>query len=361
MNITVKLPLFLTIFASCNGLTKTNQTVSEIQDSTIEIGTVVDSLGEHLWCVFQDSKNNYWFGSDGEGVYRYDGKTIVNFTTEDGLSGNRIRQIQEDKHGNLYFSTLEGIHKFDGKKITSLTPIKSKEWKLEENDLWFSILGNTEAIGPYRYDGTHLYQLEFPKHFRETELNKQRINAPYSPYLVYRIYEDRKGAMWFGTGEFGVCRFDGKSVKWMYENDLTNTPRGGSFGIRSIYEDQEGFFWMCNTSQRFLFDEDKTAKSDRLEYTKTAGIGDATTFGGDDQIYYSHIVEDAQGTIWLTTWDQGVFAYDGKNITHYPVMDDSKKVQLISMYRDRQDNLWLGTPENGVFKYNGARFERFDP
>lgn len=356
----VKLSLFFILFASCNGLTRTTDSTF-VADETPKLGTVVDSLGDHLWCVFQDSKNTYWFGSDGEGVYRYDGKTIVNYTSEDGLSNDRIREIQEDKDGNLYFSTLAGIDKFDGKTITALTPIKSKDWKLGENDLWFSILGKPDDTGPYRYDGTHLYQLEFPKHYREAELNKQRMNAPYNPYLVYRIYEDRKGALWFGTAEFGACRFDGKSVKWMYEHDLTNTPRGGSFGIRSIYEDQQGSFWMCNTSQRFLFDEDKTAKSDRLEYTKTAGIGDATDFGGDKQIYYSHIVEDVNGTIWLTTWDQGVFAYDGKKIINYDVIDKMKDVQLISMYRDREDNLWLGTRENGVFTFDGERFVRFYP
>ena len=360
MNMIVKLSLFFILLASCNGLTRTTDSTF-VADETPEIGTVVDSLGDHLWYVFQDSKNNYWFSSDGEGVYRYDGKTIVNFTTKDGLSNDRTRQIQEDKDGNIYFCTLDGINKFDGKTISKLTPIKSKDWKLEPDDLWFTVLGKANDRGPYRFDGTHLYQLEFPEHFPPEDLKDKEISSFYSPEDVYYIYKDRKGAMWFGTAELGACRFDGKSLKWIYEHDLTYTPRGGSFGIRSIYEDQEGSFWMCNTSQRFLFDEDKTAKSDRLEYTKMAGIGDATDFGGDKQIYYSHIVEDAKGTIWLTTWDQGVFAYDGKNIKHYPVMDASKKVQLISMYRDREDNLWLGTPDNGVFMFDGERFVRFYP
>ena len=67
--------------------------------------------------VFQAKNNDYWFGSDDRGVYRYDGKTIVNFTTKDGLVGNRIRGIQEDKSGNIYFTTYEGISKFDGQVL----------------------------------------------------------------------------------------------------------------------------------------------------------------------------------------------------------------------------------------------------
>ena len=47
--------------------------------------------------------------------------------------------------------------------------------------------------------------------------------------------------MWFGTSVFGACRFDGKSIKWMYENNLTIGLNGGTFGIRSIFEDKKGF------------------------------------------------------------------------------------------------------------------------
>lgn len=56
----------------------------------------------------------------------------------------------------------------------------------------------------------------------------------------------------------------------------------------------------------------KTEISDRLQYQKINGIGDAEIFGGDDYIYYSYIVEGNTGDLWLTTWDKGVYRYDGK-------------------------------------------------
>ena len=61
----------------------------------------------------------------------------------------------------------------------------------------------------------------------------------------------------------------------------------------------------------------------------------------------------------MTTWDKGVYKYDGKTITNYAVKDGTKDVNLVSMYKDNQGNLWLGTPENGTFKFNGNTFERF--
>ncbi len=341
----------------------------------ISQGDTVAQLGDHLWYVYQDKSNNYWFGSNGEGVYRYDGKTIINFTTKHGLVNDSIRQIQEDKLRNIYFSTLKGICKFDarlpayqssrldgqGKQFTTLQPIKSKEWKLELNDLWFNILGKKEEHGPYRYDGENLFQLEFPKHYLHDEIYAKGINPFFSPYEVYCIYKDRKGAMWFGTSIFGACRFDGQSIKWMYEKDLTETPNGGSFGIRSIFEDLEGSFWFCNTWHRFIFNFAKTAKSDRLQYQKINGIGNKKLFDGDEYIYFQYIVEDKNGDIWLTTWDRGVFKYDGQNISKYSVKDGLKDVNVVSMYKDNQDDLWLGTPDNGTFKFNGTTFEKFKP
>jgi len=350
----------LTILTSCNGQAKNNVLNAEVLSGQISEGDTVNKLGDHLWYVFQDTKNNYWFSGNGEGVYRYDGKTIVNFTTKDGLANDTVRQIQEDKFGNIFISTFLGINKFDGNTFTTLQPIKSKEWKLEPDDLWFYILGKKNE-GAYRYDGKKLYDLEFPKHYLHDEIYPRVVNSFFSPYEVYSIYKDRKGAIWFGTSVFGACRFDGETVKWMYEDDLTYVPNGGTFGIRSIFEDKEGSFWFCNTWHKYIFDFEKTTKSDRLQYRKTEGIGNEKTFDGDKYVYYSHIIEDNKGNIWLTTWSQGVYKYDEKNITNYKVKDGPNDVNLISMYKDKQGNLWLGTPDNGIFKFNGNTFERFNP
>jgi hypothetical protein len=49
-------------------------------------GETVSDIGNSCWYVFQDKDNNFWFGTDGNGVCRYDGKTVTRFTTKDGLS-----------------------------------------------------------------------------------------------------------------------------------------------------------------------------------------------------------------------------------------------------------------------------------
>jgi len=118
--------LFLSVFTfltSCNG---------QSQKSTVKIGNTVSELSKSILLVYQATNGDYWFGSDVDGVYRYDGKTITHFSEKDGLSNNRIRSIQEDKQGNIYFATLGDISKFDGESFITLKAIK----KISSNDNW---------------------------------------------------------------------------------------------------------------------------------------------------------------------------------------------------------------------------------
>lgn len=102
---------------SCNGQATTQ---SEISTNSISIGDTVNELGKEITLVYQDKKDNYWFASKNDGVYKYDEKIIIHFTTKDGLTSNSIGEIKEDKSGNIYFTTDNGICKFNGKIFIAL-------------------------------------------------------------------------------------------------------------------------------------------------------------------------------------------------------------------------------------------------
>ncbi len=353
---------FPALLASCGGqpTSKTNSC-----GSAITPGDTVRELSKSIWVIFQASGGDYWFGSDTEGIYRFDGKTLLHYSTKHGLSSNRIRDIQEDKQGNIYCSTLGGINKFDGYTFTALSPIKSDSatanWKLQAGDLWFSVPGKNGEKGPYRYDGTNLYQLEFPKHYLEDDYYKRFPGTTLSPYEVYCIYKDNKGTMWFGTGNFGICHYDGKSFSWLYEDHLSNTPAGGSFGIRSILQDTKGEFWFCNSRYRFRISSRILNLNDRvlIDYQKEKGIEDIKSADGADHFYFQSIAEDKDGDLWMATYNEGVWRYNGKEVKHYIINDGTEGVKIIKIYKDHKNNIWIGTQESGVFKYNGNAFEQF--
>src|SRR6478609_8166902 len=97
--------------ASCSSSSPSSRAVAP-RRSRPGNGEVVSELGKSVMYVHHARNDDYWFGSNDRGVYRYDGKTLVNFTTKDGLVSNRIRGIQEDRSGNIYFTTYEGIGRF---------------------------------------------------------------------------------------------------------------------------------------------------------------------------------------------------------------------------------------------------------
>jgi ligand-binding sensor domain-containing protein len=114
---------------SCHGQTSNQNRSTELFTK----GDTVKALGSNIMVVYQDKQNVYWFGSWETGVYRYDGKTLINYTTKPGLPSNRVDEINEDNSCNIYITSCHPhstIAKFDGQSFSSITSIQSTEWKL---------------------------------------------------------------------------------------------------------------------------------------------------------------------------------------------------------------------------------------
>lgn len=348
----------LSTFSSCNGQNKSKNLNSP--EKIIALGETVSKLDQKTLLIFQDSNDNLWFGGNNKGAYKYDGKSLVLYTDKDGLIENNIWGIQEDRYGNIYFDTKEGVSKFDGQQFTTLELAENNsdknEWKSEPNDLWFRMGWNSS--GPYRYDGKHLYHLQFPKNIMDDEFYSINPNVSYNPYGVYNIYKDTKGNMWFGTSNLGVYKYDGKDISWMYEKHLTETPEGGSFGIRSIIEDKDGYIWICNPKYKYKISPNNT-KSDELKsisYQREFGVKGKEI----ESLYSMSMTLDNDGNLWMVTYDNGVWRSNGTDLVHYPIKDDYTDILLFSIYKDNQGILWLGTHNAGVYKYNGKSFEKFE-
>jgi len=344
----------LSILTSCNGPTSNSKKNDEQFKELFVKGDTVQELGSNIMVIYQDKKNTYWFGSWETGVYRYDGKTLINYTTKHGLFTNRVDDIKEDKLGNIYIAGMNPnstITKFDGQSFTKIIATPSNKWKLEANDLWLlNWYQSKQKV--FRFDGKTLFELTLP--------NPSKLNNPFE---VYSIYRDKKGNIWFGTNPVGVCRYDGKSFDWITEEDVTEFRNEGANGVRSIMEDKNGDFWF-NTENRYGIYDSITLQSNKF-YTRHESIGSLDGKNTRGLKEYLSIVKDNEDNLWFVTYRDGVWKYDarlpdgqGTKITHYPVQANSKDITLFSIYKDNNGDLWLGTHENGVYKFNGKTFEK---
>lgn len=184
---------------------------------------LADSLGNPSFSLFtllppinvagimEDKDGNIWFASSNKGVFRYDGKTIVNFNEKEELGENYAGGIAQDKKGNMWFTMKNGICKFDGKTFTEYTPKDglggTEFWGIIIEDsgiIWITARGSTTRFDPS-------IPLPNPKAFK-VFTTADGINC-----CVQSMFQDKSGNMWWGTGQ-GLYGFNGTQFYQVKQN-----------------------------------------------------------------------------------------------------------------------------------------------
>jgi len=330
-------------------------TVFTAQDPIQSVGTVVTEMDSRIWCIHEARDGDMWFGSNGAGVYHYDGSQLTQFTDADGLVGTEVRSIDEDSQGRILVGTYKGISLFDGTSWTALNveelPI-GEGWELNTEDLWLVYAPGTG--GPCRWDGKRLTRLKLgTNQAAQTRFDWSPARGE-SAHGVYSVHRDRRGHIWFGTAAAGLCRFDGASLQWMYETHLTTTPSGGEFGIRSIYQDHQGDFWICNTRHRYSV----APEAGPLQMKSKPGLPKAKEDSAANFTYFPSILQDDAGTYWIACGGDGVWSFDGKAVQKYTLGED---VYTMRVVHDQQGRIWAGTIQHGVFVLGDSGFKPFEP
>jgi ligand-binding sensor domain-containing protein len=340
--------IFLTILIvgiSCNGQVKKDLSKEQVSESeTISanqqkyIRTQSLNPGDNVHCSLEDKAGNLWFGTTGDGVYRYDGKSFTQFTAKNGLNSNAVNHMLEDRDGKIWIGTLAGLVLYDGKTFTkiqiplpkNLPPNKYHNthdvfsiMQDKSGKLWFATID-----GVYFYDG---------KSFTSFIVNEGVGGFKSSNNNVEYILEDKAGNIWFGGRvNKGVFRYDGKSI--------TNLRPDGDNWAWPVLQDKNGNIWFSNWSGAYLYD----GKS-FTSFTKKDGLCGDTV---------ARILEEKNGNLWLGGGG-GICRYDGKSFTCFTKKDGLGNEGVWSILEDKNGNLWVGTSETGLYRYDGKTFTSF--
>lgn len=339
---------FLTAFVSCNGQSKKkSENKSEVRAT---IGNTVSQLGKNIDCILQDSNNNYWFASNGEGVYCFNGRTLTHLTDKDGLCSNYVFKIEQDIHQNLWFSTRDGICQFDGKKFTDYTDMiqKAPTRKLHysKGGLFFGHLN-----GICFYDGTSF--TNFVIHPDNYKPYPSDLNRPYS---VYSTLVDKAGNVWFGTQSQGVCRYDGETFTYFTEKNLAGA------AVRTIFQDKSGNLWFGNNGGGlYCYDQKKLTNITEEKNLENPDFlkGHFNNKPGSLARVWA-INEDNEGHLLIGTIDAGVWKLDGTNLTNYTTTDGLSGNSIWAIYKDKKGELWFVTNGEAICKFNGETFNKVE-
>ena len=157
--------------------------------------------------------------------------------------------------------------------------------------------------------------------------------------LVYTIYQDRAGYIWFATEE-GISQYDGEK----FVNFTTSDGLASNF-INSIYQDRAGFLWFGTGGGISRYDGEKF-----VSFTVDDGLGVNSVWT---------IYQDREGYIWFGTGGGGVSRYDGEEFVTFVTDDGLAQNYVTSIYQDRAGFLWFGTSNAGVSRYDGEKFVNF--
>jgi len=207
-----------------NGLLIKLQTDGTILDSLILINS---NTNNNLYSIAIDTNGVKWIATEGKGIFSYNGDTLINYTTQDGLVFDFTTSIAIDKLNRKWIATEgKGISIFDGTtwdtiKITDNKKETIYSIKIDSHDTkWIST-----------YFGIYEYQYSV--------INKYNIDS-YG-YLSNGTLIDSKGNKWFATSGNGVYKFDG--VNW---TQYTTSDGLIDNWILSLYEDNYGNIWCGN-------------------------------------------------------------------------------------------------------------------
>ncbi len=234
---------------------------------------------EFVRAMYQDKKGNYWFGTNANGIIRYDGKSLEKIKVKTTQKRVSVREIVEDKAGNVWFATSTGLVKFDSEKFATY----STEVGLKYEEIWSICIDRKGLIWVSTGKGVSHFDGEKFTPFILPETRVENPQPMLSDKLVFQFLEDKQGNIWIGTFNGGVSKFDGKT----YTN-----------------------------------------------FTKVGIIEGVETY---------NFCEDKQGNIWFSAEGYGVYRYDGANFTQFTTDKGLTTNVVQSIYEDNKGQLWFGT------------------
>ncbi len=312
------------------------------------------SFQSSIRSILQDSNGHYWFGSDKEGVARFDGESFVYWSTEDGLPSNQVRSIQEGADGTIWFGTAEGVGSYSGATLVNHTQgfgaspgeTHPGEWASSDNDLWFGA-GHNEGV--YRYDGESVRYLSFPA---------SPPTAGGQSRATTGIAAGKSGKTWIATYS-AVFGYDRSGLTTIDDEAAGFAGRIGGLHVRSILEDSEGRLWIGNNGVGVLVADGGAIRHFSEEMGLVPQMSQRSG-GPSPQGTLEHVFaieEDRLGNLWFGDRDTGAWRYDGASMTNFVQEHGLPSLSIWDIHQAAGGELLFGLDNGSVCRFTGTRFE----
>ena len=308
-----------------------------VKDFSIkQYGIDQDFKGIFIYSIVQDNDGYLWIGSN-EGLYRFDGKSMINLSEKDSVKRDFVTATKVGKDGHLYMGYFAGgINLFERGKYRNILPkdtVQSKINKIcqgSDNEYW--AISQNSGIVKIKGDK---YQVWMEEVLRE--------------YISFDLIK-RDDFLYVATNE-GLLRL-------IIEKDGTLSNSGieeGSFGkpITTLYEDPENSDLLWVGSEEGLFYIDFKNGRSLIPVEKLAGKR------------VTAVARDQLNTLWVGTAHSGLVELElaGREIvktTNFDVAHGFTSNQINHLFVDRENEIWVGTFGNGLVQLNRSNFHYYE-
>jgi signal transduction histidine kinase/ligand-binding sensor domain-containing protein len=276
--------------------------------------------------LWEDSEGALWMGTINGGVIRYLNGVFTAITTAQGLPNNRVLRIDEDEDGNVWIFTESGLAKWKNGVLTRVAPAPDSPFNdhlvapknLGVDGEYFG-LWRMNATGWERFAYGRWSPLPLPPH----------LTNP-AALQVGSIIEDAHRRLWYKVvGDDYYRLSDGQA----------NVLRGIPAMTRINYEDSQGRLWLGDEDGRNALLKD----------------GQLTPLAGLSTPYVLRAFEDREGTLWVATYDQGLYRLREHLVTVHQHGGGAQANAISVLLQDRAGTVWTGA--GGLARIVDGRFE----
>lgn len=290
-------------------------------------------IRDFIRTMYQDRSGKFWFGTNSDGVIRYDGDTLYKFSATDGYKGSSVRAIVEDEQGHIWFGTSGGLNKWDGEKFTNY----STEAGLDNEEIWSVMIDSKARIWVGTVDGLNHFDGEKFTPFEYPLPKIENPNPVLSPTRIGPLMEDKDGIIWISTDGYGITRWNGNNF-----DHLTTDDGLPDNNVSSLFTDSKGVLWIGTMFGGISSYDGKVFTN----HTKNGTIEGIETGG---------LLEDLQGNIWFSVEHYGVYKFNGSEFINYTTKDGLATNGVLSLMVDDKGRIWFGHWP-GISGYDGERF-----
>jgi signal transduction histidine kinase/ligand-binding sensor domain-containing protein len=308
-----------------------------------------NALRDGFLAMLEDRNQTLWFASLGSGLLKFDREhqIFVRYRNHpddpESLGEDRVISLCEDHEGNIW----AGLH---AKEPNFFRTENVPFTRLSRNQDNANSLGESFVNTIYEdHEGVLWTGMTGSLNRIDRRSGHSVSYRPPGPGLsndIIAINEDASGALWVGTFDRGVSRFDRRTGQYKtYVHEPGNPSSLSNNTVSQLLLDRNGAMWMTTWDGLDRFDPKTdsfvTYKRDRKSSEET----------------YFNIREDRSGIFWIGGWG-ALNRFDPKRgeFTAYPYkVDDpnslSSDESVNSVYVDHSDTVWATTP-NGLNKFN---------